>query len=193
MKQKKLKLRFDWRRFTAWFKNSAFGWRDYVLAMPHRAKLLTRYDFRIRVARLLFALVITYLIAGIAVGLGFYIPSKWCTNGIKGAKVCPLRVDDSFGHFWTKLYPYPVEIVGWNVVTLKDVADQEKVIDYFAAHSGSALPDRFEVDKKVISSLEEIQLTKKALYRYNIKVTGKDVDDIMKKIEEENGGKEAKS
>jgi len=81
-------------------------------------------------------------------------------------------------------------VTGWHLVTLSDVVGQEKIIKYFADHSGNPLPDRFEVDQKVISSLEEVELAQKALKQNKVKVKKQDVNDIIKKIEDENGGKD---
>lgn len=182
-------IRPNWRAIWPWLRASAGGWRDYILTLPQKARQLTRWELRVRVARFLFALAIVYLIAGVAVGLGFYVPSSWC-NKEGGVKVCPLQMESSFARFWSKLYPYPAEIVGWQVVTLRDVATQEKIIYYFADSSGTPVPDRFEVDKKVIDSLEETRLAQKGLADYNLKVTRQDIDDVLKNIEDENGGKD---
>src|SRR3990167_2965263 len=183
--------RVDWRSVPQWFVAAALGWKEYIIKMPERARALTRYEFRLRSARLLFAVVITYAITGVAVGLGYYIPVKWCNDGVfKKVKVCPARFDNSFAQFWTKLYPYSVDVTGWHLVTLSDVVGQEKIIKYFADHSGNPLPDRFEVDNKVISSLEEVELAQKALKQNKVKVKKQDVNDIIKKIEDENGGKD---
>ena len=181
----------EWRAIPRWFVAAALGWKEYIMLMPQRARQLTRYEFRVRSARLLFAVVIVYFIAGIAVGLGYYVPVKWCSEGMfKKVKLCPARLDNSFANFWTNLYPYPAEIVGWKTVTLGDAAGQEKIIKYFAEHSGNPLPDRFEVDKKIISSLEEVELAQKALKQNKVKVKKKDIDDVIKQIEDENGGKD---
>ena len=89
--------RVDWRSVPQWFVAAALGWKEYIIKMPERARALTRYEFRLRSARLLFAVVITYAITGVAVGLGYYIPVKWCNEGVfKKVKVCPARLDNSF-------------------------------------------------------------------------------------------------
>jgi len=150
------------------------GWKDYFVNLPARAKSLTRKQIRVKIAKYLFAIVLVYFIVGILLGTGFYM------------KKIPLG--NSFGSFWASIYPYPAEIVGLKAVTLKDLAKQEKIIYYFAGSTGSDLGNRLDVDKKVMETVEEVRLAQSTLDKYNVRVSNKDVDAIMKQIEDENGG-----
>lgn len=164
------------RNFPQWWSGLLLSWKEYFVSLPERMKRLTRREIRVKVARYLFAIIITYFVTGVICGFGFYL------------KRIPLN--SQFGWVAASSYPFPAEIVGLQAVTLKDVADQEKIIYYFAETSGSSLGDRLEVDRKVMESIEEVRLAQKTIAQYGVKVTNKDVDEVMKKIEEENGGKE---
>ena len=182
-------IRPNWRAIWPWLVASALGWRDYILTLPDKARRLTRWELRVRAARFIFALAIVYLVAGIFVGAGYYVPVRWCQKE-GGVKVCPWRMESSFARLWSKLYPYPAEVVGWQLISLRDVTKQEKIIYYFADSSGTPVPDRFEVDKKVMESLDEVGLAQKGLKDYRTKVTRQDIDAVLKTIEDENGGKD---
>lgn len=159
-----------------WTANTLRSWREYIVNLPKRARGLTRKQIKTKIARYLFAIVLVYFITGILLGTGFY------------TKKIPLG--NSFGYFWASIYPYPAEIVGLKAVTLKDIAKQEKIIYYFASSTGSDLGNRLEVDEKVMETVEETRIAQLALDKYNIRVTDKDVDAILKQIEDENGGKD---
>ncbi len=180
IEQKKVRIprvpKIDFKAFPGWIRSVALGWREYFVSFPTRVKKLTRREIRVKVARYLYAIVVTYFVVGVIFGFGFYL------------KQIPLN--SQIGFFGANIYPFPAEIVGLNAVTLKDIADQEKIIYYFADASGSSLGDRLEVDSKVMESLEEVRLAQKGLAQYGLKVSNKDVDEVMDQIEEENGGAE---
>jgi len=168
--------KFDVKEFPTWWRSLLWSWKHYFVSLPERLKSLSRREIRVQVARYLLAIVLTYFIVGIVLGFGYY------------TKRLPLN--NTFGWFGATIYPFPAEIVGLQAVTLKGIADQEKIIYFFAESSGSKLGNRLEIDKKIMESDEELLLAQKALAKYNVKVTKKDIDEVMKKIEDENGGKE---
>ena len=174
MKLSAPKISANLRNFPSWLSSTLRGWRDYFVNLPSRAKSLTRRQIKTKIAKYLFSFVLVYFIVGVLLGMGFYL------------KKIPLG--NSFGDFWASLYPYPAEIVGMKVVTLRDIAKQEQIIYYFANSTGSDLGNRLEVDQKVMTTIEEVRLAQIALDKYNIKISDKDVDAIMKQIEDENGG-----
>lgn len=162
--------------FIGWWGYMLASWKEYFVSFPARAKSLTRREIRIRVAKYMLAIVAAYFVAGIILGLGFYL------------KRIPLN--NSFGLAVASVYPFPAETVGLSAVTMKDIADQESIIYFYADAAGSSLGDRLEVDAQVMESLEEVRLAQKALGEYGIKVTNDEVNEVMTQIEEENGGKE---
>lgn len=169
-------INFNIKDLPSKLKTTLIGWKDYFVNLPARAKALTRKQIKVKIAKYLFAIVLVYFIIGVLLGVGFY------------SKRIPLG--NSFGYFWASIYPYPAEIVGLKAVTLRDLAKQEKIIYFFANSTGSDLGNRLEVDKKVMETVEEVRLAQTALDKYNVKVSNKDVDTIMKQIEDENGGKD---
>lgn len=162
--------------FIGWWGYILAGWKEYFVSFPARMKSLTRREIRVKTAKYLLAIVVTYFIVGIILGCGFYL------------KRIPLN--NSFGLAVASAYPFPAETVGLSAVTMKDVADQESIIYFYADAAGSSLGDRLEVDSQVMESLEEVRLAQKALGEYGMKVTNDEVDEVMTQIEEENGGKE---
>jgi parvulin-like peptidyl-prolyl isomerase len=164
----------DIKRFVPWLKETVQSWVNYFVNMPDILRTMTRPVLKKRLAQFIFALVISYFIVGFVSGIGFYC--KW------------FPLNNAYARFVATLYPFPAEIVGSRVVTLKDMAQQEKVIYYFAQQSSGQLGNRLDVDKKVESSLEELRLAQKGLAANNKNVSKKDVDDVMKQIEDENGG-----
>lgn len=164
------------KEIILWWQRLLVGWAEYFVNLPKRIKNLTRIEIRVEIVNYMTALVFAYLVGAILVGAGFYL------------KKIPLN--DNFGWVAANVFPLPAEIVGFRTITLKDIADQEKIIYFFAEQSNSSLGSRLEVDGKVMESLQEVRLAQKTLDKYGIKVTKEDVDEVMNQIEEENDGKE---
>lgn len=162
-------------RFAPWLKETAQTWVKYFLELPDILRTMTRPVLKRRLIWLIFAFVITYFIVGFVSGVGIY------------SKVFPLNT--AYARFIADLYPFPAEITGLRVVTIKDITSQEKIIYYFAEQSSGQLGNRLDVDKQVEQSLEELRMAQKVLAQYNQDVNNKDVDEIMQKIADENGGK----
>jgi len=176
-------------KVARWFRSRFRSWLAYFKLYFSKFKKLTLHKTKVKIARVLFGLTIAYFIGGVVLGTGFYIKeTKLCTNK---KLFCPISLNSKFSLFWTAVYPFPAEIVGNQVVTLNEVAKQEKIIYYFAEQSSSEIPAQSEVDSKVLTSIEEIKLAKKALAQKGIKLTKADIDTVFKQIEDENGGKEA--
>ena len=175
-------------KLTRWFRSRFRSWVLYLKFYFSKFKKLTLRKTKVKIARVLFGLTIAYFIGGVVLGTGFYMKEyKLCTDK---QLFCPISLDSKFALFWTTVYPFPAEIVGNQVVTLHEVAEQEKIIYYFAEQSSSEIPSASEVDAQVMDSIEEIKLSKKILAQNNIKLTNDEVDSVFSQIEEENGGKE---
>ena len=168
--------KIDIKQFMPWLNRTVWSWVEYFIAMPDRLRKMTRPEIKNGLAKLIISVVTVYFIVGVLNGIGFY------------GKLMPLNT--SYSRFIATIYPYPAEIVGSRIVTLKDIADQEKIIYFFAQQSSGELGNRLDVDKKVMESLEELRLAQKSLAEYKKTVTKKDVNDVIAQIEKENGGQE---
>ncbi|MBP6930464.1 peptidylprolyl isomerase [Patescibacteria group bacterium] len=176
-KKKLLSLRkMNVKEVIFWWQRLLVGWAEYFVNLPKRIQRLTRAEIRVKIVRYMVAVTIAYFISAVVIGAGFYL------------KRIPLN--NSFGWVAANVFPLPAEVVGLRAVTFKDIADQEKIIYFFAKQSNSSLGNRLEVDNKVMESVQEVRLAQKTLDKYGIKVSKEDVDKVMSQIEEENEGKE---
>ena len=89
-----------------------------------------------------------------------------------------------------KTLPYPAAIVGLDIVTMNEFYQELSYVEHFYEKTGQQPPEESVLKKQILDQLIERNILEHQARRYNIAVSGSEVDEEFQKIADENGGAE---
>ena len=145
----------------------------FIVSIPYRLK--PRFQLHWIITFVLWLILIIYIGFGIYFGIQIYSKHSE-TNLVK---------------FSTKVYPFPVAMVGGNLIWAKDYYRQLAYIRQFSTETKQVNPDTASVRSQIIDQLIERRLLEWEAAKNGVKVTKKDVDDAYQQIVSDGGGEAA--
>lgn len=89
-----------------------------------------------------------------------------------------------------KILPYPAAIVGLDSVTMNEFYQEYSYVKHFYEKTGQTAPDDQVLKKQILDQLIERNILKHQARKYNVSVSGTEVDEEFASIANENGGEE---
>lgn len=96
--------------------------------------------------------------------------------------------NDTWIQYSTRIIPFPIAIVNFNVVTLADYNFEKNYINHFYDQAKKDIPA--EMNLQIMDQLVENQILESQAPKYSVSVTSSDIDKTVNELIDQNGGEE---